>query len=826
MSRKPVGTTSGGHKRSPRKKAVKRRKPAASAHASTRSKLPKTQSSKRKRRAAKELSFLRFVPGVANSNRQTSKRRSSKEKRPLGAGLLQFMGSIFYPLGFLAFVSIFAVIASVYHYSQDLPSITKLDALKRPPQMAIYDYKGQLITVEGDDYGDPVQVSELPPHVVQAFLATEDRNFYHHIGVNPFAILRAVIVNVQYGEVRQGGSTITQQFVKNALLTSDRHLKRKIQEMLLSIKIEMRYEKDEILALYLNNVYYGSGTYGLRAAANRYFDKEPSELNVGEAAMLAGLLKAPTRYSPAANPKRAKQRAKVVIAAMVDAGFLSREEADAIVLSDIETIKDKKIPAPYAVDYVIAEYKHKLGTPTEDVRIETTLNLDAHEQFAVAVDRVSKEDKRFTQNIQFASIAMENDGAIRLLVGGREYMKSAYNRAIKAKRQPGSAFKPFVYLTALMTGAEPTDLIEDSPIIVDDWAPANYKDKYLGEVPIAEAMARSLNAAVIRMQEYIGRDMVISTVRQLGFQGELAPGAALALGVNAMTPMELATTYLPFANDGSVATPYVIATIYDKDGRIIYAHENVEQKQVIPEHPLRGINYMLHEVILHGSGRGANIPHYTVYGKTGTTQDSRDAWFAGHTAGLVGVVWMGKDDYSPMEDGPAPVNGSGPPARLWKYMMTSVLDGRVDAPIAPWQPLPPPAYIHEEPIILVNQEAQTDRQDSVARLIQERQGVPESNHITELLAQQSQQSVNQRDNDRAVSQAPMASMLSQTSPDHERARPTMPQPVKVASMDNLLASVMKVDSSMPNSNGATADPFESTERWSDESQGEVAGVTP
>jgi penicillin-binding protein 1A len=604
-------------------------------------------------------------------------------------GWLRVTFSFAYRVSAVCFLGAVIGIISLFYFSRDLPSIRKLETMTRPAQITIVDRHGDLVTRYGQVYGSPVTISELPPHVVQAVLATEDRNFYHHRGVNPVAVLRALVVNIRSGAVRQGGSTITQQLAKNIFLTPERTVKRKVQEMLLSVQLEMAYTKDEILALYLNNVYFGAGTYGLRAAAERYFEKAPSELTVGEAAMLAGLLKAPSRYSPTASPEAARDRARTVLEVMFDAGYLSREKTDTLLSGPIATISQRQKPAPYAADFVMAELREEFGKMQEDVTIHTTIDLKAHERSIASIAALPEKDTRFREDIQVAAIAMEADGAIRLMIGGRSYTESEYNRATHAKRQPGSAFKPFVYMAALEQGWAPNDIILDTPIELNGWTPANYKDKYYGAVKMSEAMARSLNAAAIRLQEETGRPHVLDVARRVGFAGKIDPGAALALGVNETTPLELAKTYAPFANNGYSAEPYVITSIYGKKGNIIYARNPEQPREVMQQDVVIAMNHMLREVVSLGSGRAAQIPGYVTAGKTGTTQDSRDAWFAGHAAGLVGIVWMGKDDYTPMVEGWSPVSGSGTPAILWSEVMQASLNGRPDTPIVPWAPKRP-----------------------------------------------------------------------------------------------------------------------------------------
>ena len=687
-----AGNKPGGPKKSSLRKSASSksaRKPGAAGTAST-SKSPGKKSSSSTNRAARRSGPGRkSAQGASTRPRTRTRRTTGARRRASRSGLPRWVraaGGIAYRLSFVGFGILALGIGILYHYSRDLPSIAALDDLQRPAQITIVDRNGELLTRYGEVHGRPVAVDALPPHVVDAFLATEDRNFYHHWGVNPVAILRALIINMRSGDIRQGGSTITQQFAKNIFLTPDRTVKRKAQEMLLALQIEMAYSKDEILAFYLNNVYFGAGAYGLRAASERYFDKPPERLSVGEAAMLAGLLKAPSRYAPTSSPDAARDRAKIVLAAMVDAGVLEREEADKIREADIASISRRRNPAPYATDFAMAELDRILPNPGEDIVIHTAIDLDAHKKAQQAIAELPERDPRFTGDIQVALVALEQDGAVRLLIGGRQYAISEYNRATHASRQPGSAFKPFVYLAALEDGRYPDDIVFDMPVELGNWSPANYKDRYYGAVPMAEALARSLNAAAIHLQEETGRDRVVAVAKRLGFDGDIDPGAALALGVNEATPLELAGTYLPFANGGVAQDPYIITSIYNAEGKVLYAREETPGRQVVARKDLIALNHMLRQVVEAGSGRAAAVPGYVTMGKTGTTQDYRDAWFAGHAGGMTGVVWLGKDDYSPMGNGNNAVSGSGAPAMLWREMMVAALDGRPDVPYTEWKP--------------------------------------------------------------------------------------------------------------------------------------------
>ncbi len=651
-----------------------------------------------KRPAARKATAKPRKKNVAAVSRKTPapKRRSAhkRRKRPNAKrqqqwfwyAFLRFTGAFLYRASFVAFLGFIAGLAGLLYFSRDLPSVSALDERQVQNQITLLDMDGNIITHYGNVHSKQVRIAALPPHVVQAFVATEDRNFYHHLGINPLAIGRALLVNLKSGDIRQGGSTITQQFAKNAFLTPEKTLKRKVQEMLLAFRLETAYSKDEILALYLNNVYFGAGAYGLRAASHRYFDKAPEGLTVGEAAMLAGLLKAPSRYSPSASPEAARDRARIVIRAMHDAGYLSRDTMESLLAGPIAILNMRNNPVPYATDYVMAELQDVFGAAREDIVVHTTLDVMAHRKTENYLERLAQRDSLFTDDVQIAAITMERTGAIRLLIGGRDYAASQYNRALNAERQPGSAFKPFVYLAAIENGMQPDDIILDTPVHIGDWQPANYKDRYYGSIEMQEAMARSLNAAVLHVQEETGRDRVIAVARRLGLRGDLDPGAALGLGVNETTPFNLTTTYLPFANDGYTAEPYAITSVYSKAGKLLYAREIKPSRQLIDAETHTAITHMLRQVVTSGSGRAAAVPGYVAAGKTGTTQDSRDAWFVGYTAGLVGSVWLGKDNYTPMVSGVEAISGSNTPATIWREMMYASLRNRPDTSYTPWQP--------------------------------------------------------------------------------------------------------------------------------------------
>ena len=691
-----------------RKKAASRKKRAGRGFLS---KFLKTgKKAKRKTTARKS-----GKPRKKRATRRVAKRKVGRIAKPFWENIdwqtPQWLKRFFRFSLKVASVSLTAILIGIIAlviYGEGLPRPDMQNALQRPPRITVVDKDGLVITAYGTLYGSPVDVTQLPPHVVQAFIATEDRNFYHHLGVNPVSIARAIMVNVKAGQVRQGGSTITQQVAKNLFLSSDRTLNRKAQEVLLSFWLELNYSKDEILALYLNQMYFGAGAFGLDAAAERYFKKSPKQLTIGEAAMLAGLLKAPSNYAPTSSPEAAKERAKIVLNAMFEAGYLTQSELDNIKTGSIAKAAPRDYAAAYAVDYAIDEATGILGTISEDVVIRTTLDLSAHQQLETSLKDLTGLQKPVPENVQIAMIALERDGAIRVLIGGRDYAQSEYNRAAHASRQPGSAFKPFIYLAAMEDGMRPDDMVIDAPIELDKWRPANYKNRYYGAVTLTEAMSRSLNAAAIILQETVGRDKVIALANRFGFGVSPKSGPAMALGVFETTPLNLAAAYASFAGEGAEVLPYTITEIETEQGRLLYSHQVQRPYYLSRREAIIALNHMLKATAETGSGFRAKVPGYATYGKTGTTQDSRDAWFAGHVGGLAGTVWVGFDNNAPMHVGNDSVSGSGAPAILWQRMMLAALDGRPDEPQEEWFP-PQPKWRFPFPFLSENQDEASER---------------------------------------------------------------------------------------------------------------------
>lgn len=613
----------------------------------------------------------------AGPRRGARRRRGRRQLKGLADRMLRH----FADAGFFVFAAAIGFAAIVVHFTRDLPDTDGLWRANAGPRVTLIAADGSPIKIHGQSFGAPIRLSDLPPYAPRAVLAVEDRNFYHHVGVNPLAVVRAIFVNLKEGEVRQGGSTLTQQLAKNLFLNGDRTYKRKIQEFFLALWLEHQFTKDEILTLYLNRVYFGAGAYGIDAASFRYFGKPAQKLTLPESAILAGLLKAPSHYAPDKNPADAGQRARLVVDAMLDAGFITREQAQAAYHSPVRLGASQFAGAPYFVDFAIGEAKILAEKVDGDLTVRTTFDpalQDALEMGMTAGTALARLDPR----IEVAAVILDAEGGVRAMAGGRDYRVSQFNRAAHARRQPGSAFKPFVYLAALEAGAHPFDIVADAPITVGKWSPENYKGKYFGDVTLTEGLARSLNGATVRVQEQTGRGAVRLAAKRMGFGGALTLGPALALGVDAVTPLELAGAYAPLANGGYRIEPHAVERIDLSDGDAVFVRKSKFIEAAASSDSIRQLNEMLAAVADWGTGRQARLSRYSTHGKTGTTQDNRDAWFAGHAGGLVCVVWVGRDDDKPMGD----ITGGGAPAIIWREIMERSLIVRpprsADIPVA------------------------------------------------------------------------------------------------------------------------------------------------
>ncbi len=548
----------------------------------------------------------------------------------------------------------------------NLPSITNLEkASYRQAEVKIVAVDGSRIFQFGNRHGQPVLLKNLPLALPNALLATEDRRFYKHLGVDLIGIFRALRQNLKAGRILQGGSTITQQLAKNLFLTPERTLLRKIRETLLAFWLEYSFTKDEILTIYLNRAYFGAGLYGVDAAARHYFGKSSSKLGLYESAVIVGLLKAPSRYNPIAYPKRAAARANQVLRNMVAVGWLSEQAAHSQFRQSVVT-KDKNMALSgvrYFADWVLRQAKGFLGGFDHDVIIHTTLNpklQKAGEKFTSEIMRFAKEKNAD----QVAALTLSPNGAIRLMVGGSNYDYSQFNRAIQARRQPGSAFKLFIYLAALESGILPDQRVRDIPIAVQGWKPRNHNRRHLGLMTLREGVARSSNAIAVALAEKVGRDKVVQVARRLGVGSKLGFKPSIALGVYEMRLSELVASYATFANAGRAVEPFGIEKISTSEGRVLYSRSSGTSTQVVANQNVILINDLLHAALNWGTGKAARI-RPPAAGKTGTTQEYRDAWFIGYTGHYVTGVWMGNDNGQPTNG----LTGGSLPAQLWKAIM-------------------------------------------------------------------------------------------------------------------------------------------------------------
>ncbi len=575
-------------------------------------------------------------------------------------------------------------------FSLDLPDIEASLAAFRRPTVTVLAADGSVMATMGDLYDEAVALTDLPPMLPRAVIATEDRRFYDHFGIDLLGLLRATFANLRAGRIVQGGSTITQQVAKNLFLTSERTLKRKVQEVLVALWLERRFSKDQILVIYLNRVYLGSGAYGVSAAARRYFDRPVGRLGIYESAMLAGLLKAPSRYNPHNDPQLADHRTRQVLENMVDAGVLTAAQAQAAPGSaGAERFRAPTTVAPYFVDWVIDQVPDFAGAGDRDLTVVTTLQPEVQRAAEHHVHALLDGPGRGLNISQGAVIVLSTDGAVRALVGGADHAKSQFNRVVQARRQPGSAFKPLLFLTALEAGLTPQTIVDDAPIDIRGWRPANFDGRYEGQVTLSHALTRSLNTAAVRVAQRIGPERVIATARRLGITGKLPNDLGIALGTGEVSLVELTAAYVPFANGGMGVWPYAIAEIRDGNDTVLYRRSGSGPGRVVAAERVAAMNDMLSGVVREGTGRGAALDRPSA-GKTGTSQDFRDAWFIGYTADLVAGVWLGNDDGDLMKN----VTGGGAPARLWAAIMT---DAHRGLPVRPLPSYAPPPLVVQAP---------------------------------------------------------------------------------------------------------------------------------
>ncbi|RMF37338.1 MAG: PBP1A family penicillin-binding protein [Alphaproteobacteria bacterium] len=664
----------------------------------------------RKSRDKRLSSFRRIMARKTKANRAAERpapRRPTRQRRPAppkrGAGLveralrwvllwvLRILWRIAWRVGA---VTALVLAGAVAYYTATLPPVDQLLDGRDRGSVTLLDKDGNVFAWRGDQFGGQLRSTEVSPHLKNAVIATEDRRFYHHFGVDPLGILRALYINLRAGRMVQGGSTLTQQTAKVVFLENERSWERKLREVPLALAMELKYAKDDILSIYMNRVYLGAGTYGFEAAAQRYFGKSAREVNPAEAAMLAGLLKAPSRYAPTSDLAAAQGRAAVIIGLMHDQGFLTDAQAQAALDRPAELSQAAAQRAGgYFADWVMESGPAFLTRSTaEDVEIATTFDPAIQKAAEAALAKVFETKVRKGSEAQAAIVVLSADGAVRAMVGGREITPQAgqFNRATQALRQTGSVFKPVVYAAALAAGMMPNDIVEDAPISIEvpgsgTWTPRNYGRTYRGPITLTEALAHSVNTAAVRVSEQVGRDKVVEMARKLGMSGPFAPGPAIALGTTEAPLIDMAGVYACFLNGGMRVTPYGVRRIRlrGEKGELL-GSDRAEPVRVLTPRQAALLTGMLREVVVSGTGRRAALADREIAGKTGTTSAARDAWFIGFSAQYVVAVWMGYDDNRPLSH----VTGGGLPAEIFRETMQRIHEGLPALPLPAETPPP------------------------------------------------------------------------------------------------------------------------------------------
>ena len=535
--------------------------------------------------------------------------------------------------------------------------------ISRQPSITFLDKDGRIIASYGDIYGKSIKYNNLPENLINAVIVTEDKRFFNHYGVDIKGVLRAIYVNLKERRIVQGGSTITQQLAKNLFLTPERSFTRKLHELILSLWLELRFSKKQILSIYLNRVYLGSGTYGVQAASEKYFNKKVEDLNLYECAVIASLLKAPSRYNPIANKKLSQERASLVLENMAKSEMISKAKVKEAKYNNKRYSKFTTPPKStrYFIDWLLPRVKAYVGEINEDLIVRTTLDVKLQK---IAEDSLNKVTENFPSADQSALVSLNLDGGVISMIGGRDYGDSQFNRVTQAKRQPGSAFKLFVYLAGLENGFAPDDLVVDSKIDINGWSPKNYKDKYIGEVSVKDAFSNSINTVAVKISEDIGREKVIKMAKLMGITSPILNSPSLALGTSEVNLLELTAAYDVLANNGNGVFVHGIRSIENTEGKNLFTRKIQGPGKILNSYTVKTMTEMMEQTIINGTGKKAKI-NRPAAGKTGTSQSLRDAWFVGFTSNIVVGVWFGNDDDSPMEK----ITGGTAPAILWGEFM-------------------------------------------------------------------------------------------------------------------------------------------------------------
>lgn len=617
---------------------------------------------------------------IQNKKRKTSKKSSKIWK------LFKF-------LCLSALVAALAVGGYILYCYATMPDIQKAVSRTRQPSTVIMAENGNDIAKFGNVYAQVIYPDKLPKNLTDAVIAIEDRRFYKHSGFDIVGFSRAMVTNIFRGRYAQGASTISQQVAKNVFLTPNKNVKRKVQELLLARWLENKFTKNQIMALYLNRVYFGSGNYGAEAAANWYFNKSVYQLNLREAAVLAGMLKAPNRYNPILQREKALKRADIVLQNMKKYKFITEKQYNEARQMPIGNGQQYRVSGgKHFAEYVYNEVNGFIGERTEDIVVMTTLDQNLQET-AEKIVRAKIEQAKGLNVTEGAVVILDKNGAVKAMVGGVDYNRSQFNRAVQAKRQAGSAFKPFVYLTALQYGFAPDSIINDAPITIGKWKPENYTKRYYGNVTLTYALAHSLNAATVRLSRELMLKDIAANAHKMGISTDIGLTPSMVLGTNGVKVIDMAAAYATLANGGMAVWPHAVNEVATLDGRQLYVRQADRKKQILEPSVVKNITLMLEKVINQGTGHKARLPIFAA-GKTGTTQNYRDAWFIGWTNKYVAAVWVGNDNDKPMNK----VGGGSLPAEIWHdIMLTTVKDT--------------PAFAFET--------QETDEGDAIGELIEE-----------------------------------------------------------------------------------------------------------
>ncbi|MFQ5432953.1 MAG: penicillin-binding protein 1A [Nitrospinota bacterium] len=587
------------------------------------------------------------------------------------------------------------IVGYVFAWYSELPDIKLLQEFRPPVTTKVYSDDRRLIGEFFMEKRELIDYRHIPKQAINAVLATEDVKFFEHRGIRLWSLLRALIADIRAAKFVQGGSTITQQLAKTLFLTPEKSISRKIKEMLIALQIELNYTKKEILTLYFNQIYFGSGAYGLEAASKIYFNKRAQELTLAESALLAGLPRAPSYYSPHNDIQRSKDRRATVLKRMLDEGFITKEQKEAADAEEIPLTSKGVLPqAPYFLETIRRKLEEKYGSDQiyrEGLEIYTTLNIEMQEAARRTVEKGlravesrnakknSDDDTEERPVLQAALIAIDPaNGDVKALVGGRDFNKSEFNRAVQAKRQPGSAFKPVIYATALMEGWTPASILVDSPVILKDptkpdkWKPENFSKKFYGPVTMRKALEKSLNVATIKLLQKVGADNVISMAIRLGIDSELHPYPSMALGVSELSLLEITSAYAVFANMGGRAEPRWLRLIRKSDGSLLEKNPP-SYTEAMPAQQAFLITKMLQGVIENGTGRVAKKLGREAAAKTGTTDNFTDAWFIGYTPELATGVWVGYDMKKKIGKNETGAKAAGP---IWTRFMKEALSSQ------------------------------------------------------------------------------------------------------------------------------------------------------